>query len=73
MKCSVQDFLRLLKKGRLNINPNMTTMARQIEMDADMRELVTILGACIRKNHRPVYRENLHSPYYSRSRYKRVA
>jgi hypothetical protein len=48
-------------------------MARQIEMDADMRDLVGLLGACIRKPSRPVYRENLHSTYYSRSRYKRVA
>lgn len=48
-------------------------MKRQPEMDADMRELVTLLGACIRKDHRPVYRENLHTPYYSRNRYKRVA
>jgi hypothetical protein len=48
-------------------------MARQIEMDADMRELVTLLSACIRKDHRPVYRESLHSPYYSRNRYRRVA
>ena len=48
-------------------------MSRQIEMDADMRELVGLLGACIRKNRSPVYRENLHSTYYSRNRYKRVA
>lgn len=48
-------------------------MPRQIEMDADMRELVTLLGACIRKRRYPVWRENLHAPYYSRHHYKRVA
>ena len=48
-------------------------MPRQPEMDADMRELVTLLGACIRKPSRPVWRENLHTPYYSSGRYKRVA
>lgn len=47
-------------------------MARQIEMDADMRELVGLLGACIRKPSRPVWRENPHSPYYSRGRYTRL-
>ena len=48
-------------------------MPRRIEMDADMRELVTLLGACIRKTGRPVWRVNPHAPYYSRSRYRRVA
>ena len=48
-------------------------MTRQIEMDADMRELVTLLASCIRKPRRPVCRENLHALYYSRHRYKRVA
>ena len=40
-------------------------------MDADMRELVEALGRAIvpRKNCRSVYRENLHTPYYSRGRY----
>ena len=46
---------------------------RQPEMDADMRELVTLLASCIRKPSRPVYRENPHIPYYSPGRYKRVA
>lgn len=48
-------------------------MTRQIEMDADMRELVTLLASCIRKPSRPVWRENPHAPYYSRNRYRRVA
>jgi len=48
-------------------------MTKKIEMDADMQELLTLLASCIRKNHRPVWRENLHVPYYTRNRYKRVA
>ena len=50
-------------------------MKRQNEMDADMRELVTILGAAIAPQHRrkAVYGTNWHSPYYSRNRHKRVA
>jgi hypothetical protein len=44
-------------------------------MDADMRELMDVLGTIIVPRHKrkTVSRENLHAPYYSRNRYKRVA
>ena len=42
-------------------------------IDADMRELLDALGKAIVPNHKAVWRENIHVPYYSRGRYKRVA
>lgn len=50
-------------------------MTGQIEMDAEMRELVNALGAIIvpRENRKSVWRLNRHAPYYSRHRYRRVA
>lgn len=45
-------------------------------IDPDMRELLDALGTMIvprRAGRRAVWHENLHSPYYSRNRYKRVA
>lgn len=44
------------------------------DIDPEMRELLDVLGAAIRKDHKgPVYRENLHAPYYSRSRWRCAA
>ena len=44
-------------------------------IDPDMRELLDTLGTMIvpRSRRRAVWRENLHSPYYSPGRYKRLA
>lgn len=43
-------------------------------IDPDMRQLLDAIGTIIvPRSRRAVWRENLHSPYYSRNRYKRVA
>ena len=49
-------------------------MAQQIEMDAEMRELMDALGKAIvpRNKRKAVYRTNWHTPYYSRGRYQRI-
>ena len=43
-------------------------------MDADMRELMDVLGRAIvpRQKRKAVCRENLHTPYYSRGRYTNI-
>ena len=48
-------------------------MPMQNYIDPDMRELLDALGKAIVPNHKAVWRENIHVPYYSRDRYKRVA
>lgn len=49
-------------------------MNKQSYIDPDMRELLDVLGMAINKRRRrPVVRPNLHAPYYSSSRWKRVA
>lgn len=49
-------------------------MPRQIEMDADMRQLMDVLGKAIvpRSKRKTVYREHLHTSYYSRGRFTRL-
>jgi hypothetical protein len=50
-------------------------MDQYAEMDADMRELVAALARAIvprRERKAAVWRTNLHSPYYSPNRYKRI-
>ena len=49
-------------------------MNRPDYMDADMRQLMNVLGKAIvpRSERKTVYRENLHSAYYSHNRYKRL-
>ena len=44
-------------------------------MDNEMRELLDALGKAIVPpgKRKAVWRTNLHTPYYSRERYKRVA
>lgn len=43
-------------------------------IDADMRELMDVLGTIIVPRHKrkTVYRDRLHTPYYSRGRYARL-
>ena len=48
-------------------------MPMQNYIDPDMRELLDALGKAIVPNHKAVWRENIHVPYYSSGRYKRVA
>ena len=49
-------------------------MVRKDDMDADMRELMEVMGRAVvpRCRRRAVYRTNLHAPYYSRSRYTKI-
>jgi len=44
-------------------------------MDSEMRELLDVLGKAIvsPSKRKAVWRTNLHTPYYSANRYKRVA
>lgn len=44
-------------------------------VDAEMQKLLDTLADAVvpRKKRRAVYVENLHAPYYSRTRYKRIA
>lgn len=49
-------------------------MNKQRYIDPEMRELLDALGMAINKGRRrPVVRQNFHAPYYSPSRWKRVA
>lgn len=44
-------------------------------VDAEMRKLLDTLGQAVvpRKKRGAVYVENMHTPYYSRTRYRRIA
>lgn len=43
-------------------------------MDAEMREIMNALGEAVVPRHKrkTVYRDRLHTPYYSRGRYARL-
>lgn len=50
-------------------------MEKYVEMDDDMRELVSVLGRAIvphKKRRAAVSHVCQHSPYYSQNRYKRI-
>lgn len=62
-----------MKKKR--VNNQVTTMKYPSYVDKEMCELLDALSKAMvpESKRKPFYRENLHTPYYSRNRYRKVA